>query len=251
VKELGKLLWSTVVEIVRDRSTAVLASAVVLLMLWGNAGAVPLLSMVWRGYTGPGSHGNPHRAVIVPGLPFDQEWLSFAIGAVLLFVVPALLIRFAWREKISEYGLGAPANGRLVASSSIALLVVCLPGIWFGAHQPEMRAIYPLFRSFGSTEQFVVYELGYLAFFFASEFIFRGYILFGTAKTHHPHYAIAVALVAHVIWHLGKPPGELASALLWSVAAGAIALATRTIWHLIVVHWLLNVFMDLVIWKGW
>jgi len=253
MRELFALLRGTVRELVRDRASAILVSAVILLMLWGSSGYVPLLTMVWGGFTGPGSYGNPRRATIISGVPFDQELVAFAIGAFLLVVVPWLIIRFAYKERLADYGLGLPPKEKrgLVLWSTIALLVVCAPGIWFGAHQPEMRALYPLFRHFASNSEFVAYELGYFLFFLGSEFIFRGYILFGTHKTRPAHYAIAVALVAHVVWHLGKPAGELASSILWSVLAGAIALATRSIWHLIVVHWLLNVFLDLVIWKGW
>ncbi|HEV8381526.1 MAG TPA: hypothetical protein VGQ29_08075 [Gemmatimonadales bacterium] len=31
---------------------------------------------------------------------------------------------------------------------------------------------------------------------------------------------------------------------------GTVALASGTIWHLVLVHWLLNVGMDFVIWRG-
>lgn len=250
---LRKLLRDTFAAILGDKTATILASAVLVLVLWGNAGAAGWLSLLWKGWTGPGSYGDPRRAVIVPGIPFDQELLSFLFGTVLLVVVPLALLKLRYREDASEYGLGLPPRDRrsLVVWSSIALLVVCAPGIWFGAHQPEMRALYPLFRHFASNEQFLAYELAYFLFFLASEFVFRGYILFGAARTMPAHVAICVAMLAHVTWHLGKPFPELASSVAWSFFAGAIALGTRTIWHLIVIHWLLNVFMDLVIWKGW
>ena len=95
-------------------------------------------------------------------------------------------------------------------------------------------------------------------FFVASEFVFRGWLLFGVDraradKTTRPFSLtpLFVAMLAHVIWHLGKPVPELWSTIFWSLTAGAVALATRSIWHIIIVHWALNVFMDLVIWKGW
>jgi membrane protease YdiL (CAAX protease family) len=65
------------------------------------------------------------------------------------------------------------------------------------------------------------------------------------------YYSIFVSMLSYTAWHLGKPVPEVWSTLLWGVMTGTIALATRSIWHIIFVHWSLNVMMDLVIWKGW
>ena len=257
-RTLWRLLVAAARSILRDRTSGVLVAVVVLLMLWGNQGSVNLLSLLWRGWTGPGSAGNPDRARILPGIPWDQEWISFGIGAFLLVVVPAILIKAVFHERLADYGLGFPSKDRraLTAWSALALLIVGAPGIWFGAHQPQIAATYPLFRAFGSDAQFWTYEAGYLVFFVASEFVFRGFLLFGVdrARADRATFSFSpvfVAMLAHTTWHLGKPVPELWSTIAWSLTAGTIALATRSIWHIIVVHWVLNVFMDLIIWKGW
>ncbi len=266
-KALGRILSATVkLLLFRDDIGKILASSFVLLLLWGFQGNVEILSVFFRGWTGPGSEDNPRRASLIPGIPWDQEWISFFVGVFLLVVVPCFLIRWMFGDRLSDYGLGLPPKGRrkLALLASIATLVLGLPGIYLGTKNPAMRAIYPLFRGFSSDGEFVLYELGYLSFFVVIEFAFRGYLLFGLARAvdtdgvtgkEKPHafgrYAIFLSMLSYTAWHLGKPLPEAASTLAWGVVMGTVILATRSIWPIVVVHWLTNAFMDLVIWKGW
>ena len=102
-----------------------------------------------------------------------------------------------------------------------------------------------------------------LLFFISIEFIFRGYLLFGLASTRDidvpgmragvagplffGKYAILVQMLSYTAWHLGKPLPELWGTLAWGLAAGATAYAVRSIWPVVLSHWLLNVFLDAVI----
>jgi membrane protease YdiL (CAAX protease family) len=58
-------------------------------------------------------------------------------------------------------------------------------------------------------------------------------------------------MLSYTAWHLGKPLPELWGTLVWGLAAGAVALASQSIVPIILVHWLLNVWLDLLIWKRW
>lgn len=268
---IGKLVRNTIALLFHDPTGMILGSAFLLLMLWGFHGGVDVLGVVWKGWTGPGSSADPSRARIIPGIPWDQEWISFGIGAVLLVVIPCVLITRVFKQRLRDYGLGLPRRERwgLTALSALVLAVIGFPGIYLGAHgNTSIRATYPLYRAFTSDAQFWIYELGYFVFFVVIEFIFRGYLLFGLfhaqrARGGEPdarparrpitfgYYAIFVSMLSYTAWHLGKPVPELWSTLAWGVLAGTIALATETIWHIVIVHWAINVFMDLVIWKGW
>ncbi len=241
----------------------------VVILCWGHHGRLGLLRVVWDGWTGPGTVGHPSRQSILAGIPWDQEWLSFLGGAVLLVLVPVLVIRFVLRHDLRRYGLGLPRDGRrrLAVASAAFLLVVGIPAFYLAAHHQGMRSTYPLFPDFTGLRGFIAYELGYVLFFLAIEFMFRGYLLFGwsnfragratesidgaAGRLAAAPWAIVVPMLAYTVWHLGKPLPEVAGTLVWGVAAGVSALATGTIWHLVIVHWLLNVFMDLVIWQQW
>jgi hypothetical protein len=243
-----------------------MATTIVLLMVWGTHGRVELLSTVFPGWTGPGTSGDPRRARLIPGLPWDQEWISFAIGALLLIGVPALLIRFRFHERLSDYGLGPPKPGRMRYTlwSAVLLSLFVFPSMYVASRDASMRATYPFFRQFDSLGAFLLYELGYGVFFLVIEFTFRGYLLFGLYGASQPngmravresrdppllsHYAIVVSMLSYTAWHLGKPLQEQWGTLLWGVVTGTLALTSGTIWHIVLVHWLMNVFLDYLIW---
>jgi hypothetical protein len=262
-----KLIWNTVAYLFHSPPGMIIGSAFVALMLWGQHGKVPLLGRIVKGWNPGGVH---EPGLIIHGLPWDQEMISFLIGLLIVVVIPCLLIRFVYRQKLSDYGLGLPLpkRWRLTLLSSLLLLVVSALPFYIASRSPEMRAVYPLFQGeFRGTPDFLWYELAYLTFFVVIEFIFRGYLLFGlfhaadadaAPELHAPgvrgpmlfgYYAILLSMLSYTAWHLGKPTPELFSTLVWGLAAGTIALATGTIWPLILVHWLLNVGLDYLLWR--
>jgi membrane protease YdiL (CAAX protease family) len=58
------------------------------------------------------------------------------------------------------------------------------------------------------------------------------------------YYSILISMLSYTAWHLGKPLPEVWGTLVWGLATGTIALATGTIWPIIIVHWLLNIVLD-------
>jgi hypothetical protein len=255
----------------RDRVARLLGSAMVLLLLWGTHGNVDLLGKVLPGWTGPG--GEPHaRARLVEAIPWDQEWIAFGIGAVLLVLVPCVLIRYWFRESPLDYGLGLPRPGtwRFTLVSMGVLAAFGFPALYLASKDREMAATYPFFRQFQSTTQFWIYELGYFAFFLVIEFVFRGYLLLGLYRTHAQRdnrgagaagaaesppatigaYSVLVSMLSYTAWHLGKPLAEQWSTLLWGLATGVMVLVSGTIWHVVLVHWGMNVLLDYAVWTG-
>jgi hypothetical protein len=263
-----KLIWNTIARLFHDPVGMVLGSAFLLIMLWGYHGEVELLGLVWKDWWGPGSPP-ADRPSIIPGIPWDQEWISYAIGAVLLVVIPVVLIKLVYKQRLGDYGLGLPPKGRwgITLLSGALLLGISLPAFLVGAKDASMQATYPLYRgAFSGLGQFLVYQAGYFLFFLAIEFTFRGYLLFGLYNLRDRdappgvsgvkgplvfgYYAIFISMLSYTAWHLGKPIPELWGTLIWGIAAGTVALVSGTIWHIVIVHYLLNVFLDFLIWRG-
>lgn len=269
-----RLVRNAAVLVVRDRVGAVLGSAFLLLMLWGPKGTLPLLGKVWSDWR-PSCHPDvdpgcvlPHASQLLP-VPWDQEWITFFGGFVLLVLIPIVLIKVVYKERLSDFGLGLPPRDRwgLSAISALVLLVPCLGLFYLGSQDPAMQREYPLYHGhFASLGQFAVYQLGYLAFFIVIEFTFRGYLLFGLYRAKDTEvlagvtgvpgplvfgsYAILLSMLSYTAWHLPKPMAEAWGTLAWGIATGAIALATRSIWPIVAVHWLLNVYLDYLIVTG-
>ncbi|MBI5958022.1 MAG: CPBP family intramembrane metalloprotease, partial [Chloroflexi bacterium] len=200
------------------------------------------------------------------GLPWDNELISFFAGMFLLVGIPIILIRWVFKQPLSLYGLGLPPRHRwrLAVQTFLFVTLVSLPFFWFGSRIGAMRDLYPLYRSFDNTGQFILYELSYLPFFIAIEFIFRGYLLFGLAGVqdseahdtgisgpfYFGRYALLIQMLSYTAWHLGKPALELWGTLVWGLTAGATAYTIRSIWPIVLSHWLLNVFIDALIWQS-
>lgn len=261
-----KLIYNVVAQFLRDPVSMLLGSAFLVLMIWGPHGNLELLALVWEGWTGPGSTGNLLRApTVIPGIPWDQEWISFGAGAIIVFGLPTLLLRKVYGHRLVDYGLGMPPRDRweLTLLSGFLLFVISAPAFYLGAHSASMQLVYPFYRTFDSAGDFLLYELGYIPFFFAIEWIFRGYLLFGLFRLKDRdapagvvgergplvfgYYSILISMLSYTAWHLGKPMPELWGTLVWGVAAGTVALVTRTIWHIVLVHWALNVLLDWLI----
>lgn len=274
IGDVLRLVFHTVRRFATERAGQILGSAFIVIMLYGFHGELELLRLVWPEYLGPGKGWSdpmrlqaPDRPVLIPGVGFDHELVSFVLGAVLLVGVPVLMIRFLFRAPLSAFGLGLPPKGkrRLAVSGFLLLMAICVPAFYFGSDEAQTRLTYPFYRPFDSVATFAAYQACYFLFFVAIEFIFRGYLMFGLAGTvdrsiadggggiagpyFFGRYAILLQMLSYTAWHLGKPLPELWGTLIWGVAAGAWTLSIRSIWPVTLAHWLLNIMMDYLILK--
>src|SRR5512140_1609212 len=84
---LLKIVWNVIRTFPAERTGQIIGSAFILLMLWGYHGNLDLLKIIMPSFHGPGIDiGN--RPVIIPGVPWDNELISFWGGALLLVGVP-------------------------------------------------------------------------------------------------------------------------------------------------------------------
>jgi membrane protease YdiL (CAAX protease family) len=243
----------------RERAALVATSAIVVLFVWGHHGNLELLRRFipgWCGLDGACVHHYPRPA---HGLAWFQELVSFVAGFALLVLVPLALIRYGLRRPFADFGLGLPPPGRRreAAVVTVVLLAASIPSMVFAARDAAMRGVYPFCPQFSSPLDFASYEVAYLLFFVAIEFMFRGYLLFGLAERDGEGRAgtlgassVHVSALTYTVWHHGKPLMESGGTLLWGVVTGALVLRMRSIWPVVLVHWTMNVVLDLLIWNG-
>jgi membrane protease YdiL (CAAX protease family) len=260
------IIWTTTKKLT-DRASIILWSSFLLLMLWGFHGDMAILTHVFgKGWT--------------KKISFDLAWgeqlVSFVVGFLLVVVIPCLVIKVGFKGKIKEYGLGVPDKDqkRKAWVAFFSLLIVTSIFVFAASFDGGMQEEYPLFAKHdgGEIEQpitswweFLIYEMVYLLFFITIEFAFRGYLLFGLQsirffpKTTNSLtgsiqrfgiYSILIQMLAYTTWHYGKPVPEMIGTVIWGVCVAAIALRLRSIWPIIIAHWLYNVLLDLLIWTG-
>jgi hypothetical protein len=241
----------------KDKTAVILWSSFILLTLWGFKGDMAVLFDLL---------GKEWLEKLLPGIAWRNQLFTFVSGFILLVVIPCCIIKFGFKEKLSEYGLGWPKgeNAKLGWTAFLVILVIGIPVFFMGTFDASMQQEYPLFEKGSITTWggFIIYELVYFLFFIVIEFIFRGYLLFGLYGIEDVNalkgvkgikgplvfglYAILIQMLAYTMLHIGKPVPEYMGALVWGVAVAAVALKIRSIWPIIIVHWLLNVFVDLV-----
>jgi membrane protease YdiL (CAAX protease family) len=243
----------------KDKTSVILWSSLILLILWGPRGYTEIIPIEWL-------------RKLLHQISWRDQLISFILGFILLVVIPCCIIKFYFKEKLSDYGLGwSNSRIKLGVLALIVTLIICMPIFYFGTNDPAMQDEYPLFRDAISTwGGFLVYEIVYFLFFLSIEFIFRGYLLFGLygplgqeehkkplLKLKKPKpgpnfgiYAVLFQMLPYTAWHFCKPMPEYIGTIFWGVPVALIALKTRSIWPIIIVHWLLNVWVDFNLWPN-
>lgn len=171
---------------------------------------------------------------------------QFWAGAhVLLYlVIPALVVKLAFGQKLSEYGLKVSGWHRKMWVYLAAFAVV-LPLVWWVRGSPAFQATYPFYKNaHQSWADFLAWELPYCLQFLALEFFFRGVLIHGL-KHRFGFYSVLIMTIPYCMIHFGKPPLETLGAIFAGIFLGTLSLWTRSIWLGTLIHISVAVSMDL------
>ncbi len=179
-----------------------------------------------------------------------------------LYLVMPLLISLATRGSFHrKYGLGL-GDWKAGFGISALLLVVMIPATWVASKMPSFEGMYPLAGRTAYTlhtpaggdvvswKLFVLYELGYVAYFVGWEFFFRGWMLNGLLPRLGRAGALLLPVAPFAVMHLGKPEPEALGSVVAGLALGILALRTRSFWYGAALHAIVAVWMDWLSSKG-
>lgn len=168
----------------------------------------------------------------------------FLADGILMFAIPALIIKFIFKEKISDYGfrLGDVKFGLYSAG---IFFIVMLITVWIVSGSQKFAATYPQGGSkvSGSLMIFLVYELCVLVYMLGWEFFWRGYALFGL-KQKFGYYSIFIQMIPFFILHKGKPEIELFASIFAGLILGVQALRSNSFIYCWILHWLVMFSID-------
>ncbi len=178
---------------------------------------------------------------------YARGW-QFMVFFVLMFVVPVLYIKLVMKRPLSDFGFDL-GDIRWGAKWLIAIPVLIVPLIYISSKMPDVRAEYPLAKSLLSDQNhLLVYELGYIIFYYiAWEFFFRGFLLFGLKERFGAVNAILIQTISSCLVHIDKPEGEIIGSIFIGILFGMIALRSRSIWWVFLLHISIGVLTDLFI----
>jgi len=168
--------------------------------------------------------------------PYLIEYMYWFIGDFFtFFILGSIIIKFGFKEKLSDYGLQF-GDVKVGLSFSLLFLLVMIILVWFVSATPVFAEKYPhLLSAKSDWDTLFIYEAGMLLYMIAWEFIWRGFMLFGLEKR-FGGYAVLMQMIPFVILHNGKPFLETLGAIFGGIAFGILALRTRSIYYCVVTH---------------
>jgi len=189
---------------------------------------------------------------------FDQELASFfsanekSIWSYLYFFVtqfitgfgiPIFVLLVLFRRRPSEVGLGLGnvKLGLIVFALYIPLVTL---GAWILSAQISFQDKYPLLKAVVyDWKLFVFYELLFLFYWIGWEYLWRGFLLFGTARTFGP-WSILIQMLPFAALHAQKPMPEAYLSIPGALVMGLLVWRCRSFWIAVPIHAYQMMIMD-------
>ncbi|ARA93490.1 CAAX protease family protein [Rhodothermaceae bacterium RA] len=159
------------------------------------------------------------------------------------FVLPVLCLRLLFKRSAAEMGLGR-GDWKLALILAGLYLPLVVVGTWILSDQAAFQAQYPHYQPAAFDWRFFfVYEALFLFYWMGWEYLWRGFVLFGTAHTFGV-YAIFVQTVPFAILHYEKPLPEALLSIVGGIALGALVWRCRSFWIAVPLHALQMLALD-------
>ncbi len=180
------------------------------------------------------------RTEIAPGLGIESVGLGswtwwFGMQGLLGFVLPVLILRYGFKQTAREMGLGV-GDWRFASTVALVYLPVVLVGTWILSDSPEFQSNYPHYGPAAvDWSVFLIYEAVFVFYWMGWEYLWRGFVLFGTARIFGV-YAIFIQTLPFAILHYEKPFPEALLSILGGVALGVLVWRSRSFWIAVPIH---------------
>ena len=176
-------------------------------------------------------------------LPLSWFWW-FAWQGLLGLVVPVMCLKKIFGLDRAAMGLGR-GDLRLGLWAVGLYLPLAAAGTWLLSGLPSFQGTYPQLKAAaGDWGLFILFEAAYLVYWAGWEYLWRGFVLFGTAHRFGLH-AVFVQMVPFALLHLAKPPAEALLSIVGGVILGLLVWRCGAVWPAWPIHAGQMLFMDL------
>ena len=172
------------------------------------------------------------------------------IGGFFLFgVIPMLVVKLIFREKLADYGLQMGHYRRLLANTMVFVPGMFVIGMLTG-RDAAFWSVYP-YNPVVTDEPtlFTCHALTYLAYYFGWEFFFRGFMQHGLRDSFGIYNAVLVQTMASAMLHFGHPISETLGAICGGLLWGFLVLRCRSLLAGYIQHSVLGITLDWFILK--
>ena len=182
--------------------------------------------------------------IIILGRVINVSFLQTALVDFLLMVsIPALFIKL-YKKCLREYGFSL-GNLRLGLKYSAIIFLLALPLMAYGSQLPSFKEYYPIWKpAYDSIGNLILYELAVGVLLFATEFFYRGFLLFTLAEK--TRYGNIIHAIVYALAHIGKPFLEIPYSFLAGLVFGEVDLKCKSILPSFLMHFLGNITFDLL-----
>jgi uncharacterized protein len=164
--------------------------------------------------------------------PLGNDWFSSLFYFLLL---PILVIAALLRKNVMAFGFQLGDVPKWASYVGITCLIGA-PILYAASRMPAFQGYYDM-------QHFSLLRYFFTTFanLSASEFLFRGFLIFGL-KDRFKEGSIILQMVPFVLVHFGKPELETLSTLLTGLYFGFVVYRTNSFWPAFIIHMFINVF---------
>jgi len=168
----------------------------------------------------------------------------FGLNFVCLFIIPTLFARLVLKRSLADLGLRL-GDWKLSLRYAALYGAITIPLILLASRWGDFQGYYGNY-AWGRQDipLLIILEVGWLVYFFAWEFFFRGFMLLTLGERFGPT-AIALQTMPFVMMHVTKPEAESFAAIIAGMALGWWAWRTRSFVGPWLLHWLCSATMIL------
>ena len=162
------------------------------------------------------------------------------------FVLPIIVIKLIFKEKLGDYGLKV-GNAFKDYRIYLFMLVVMIPLVLYFSTTASFQERYPFYHLKLNEKiypYFFVWQILYFFQFIGVEFFFRGFIVHGFKKQ-FGIYSILIMMIPYCMIHFGKPMPETIAAIFAGLILGLLSLKSNSIWLGVAIHYSVAITMDL------
>lgn len=180
-------------------------------------------------------------------MPIFISGMGKILGAfILMGIVPALIVKWVFRESLYDYGVQWGIPVRTFRSMCI-MVPFMMFGAWVASQDSRFFLIYPYNPAAGSgTGWFLLHAMSLLLLYYTGwEFFFRGFLQKGLQSSCGTCNAVLIQTALATMAHYRSPECEVWACLVASLFWGFLALRTKSIVSGWVQHATIGVVLDL------